>query len=140
MSQVWQQACGIYPNCLELYLNLQILTLHPCRSKAMHEPRLTKSFKALKVRNNSIKAASHSKYSQRVEKLAPFSKYRTRPGDYTSASKLVFCRNFLPEGNWQGNHPKDNPILQLSLNVGAYVNSLTQDGDETRHSPKMIPL
>lgn len=118
LSQIWQQACGIYPNCLEWDRNLQILTFHPYRSKAMYEPRVIKSFKALGVKNNSIKAASHSQHSQRVEKLALFSKYRTRPENCTNTSELVFCSNLLPVGNWQGIPPTYNLILQLSLTVG----------------------
>lgn len=45
----------------------------------MYELRLIKSLNALEVKNNSSKVASHSQYSKGVEKLAPFSKYRTKP-------------------------------------------------------------
>lgn len=103
----------------------------------MYELRLIKSFKALEVKNNSIKVASHSQHSKRVKKLAPFSKYRTKPENSTNTSKLVFCSNLLPVGNWQGIQPKHNLILQLSPNVRHREG---MGGDETRHSPKMISL
>ena len=67
---------------------------------AIDEPRLIKPFKALGVKSNSIKAASHFQHSRRVETLATFTKYRTRPDHDTDTFKLGFCRNSLSLGNW----------------------------------------